>query len=138
VIIFKHFIVVFFWSFNLILDEWRMLILDYRVMYIYSRFVERRLWWNVRLNETFHQIWRKRLIKLDENDSSNLIKKTSSHQTLTKASSHQIWNFRLIKFLKRKAIFLFFDERFHATTRDTRNLILQKITFVLRESRSFV
>jgi hypothetical protein len=94
-------------------DEWRMLILDYRVTYICSRFVERRLWWDVKLDETFHQTWSEathqtweRFIKLDESDSSNLTRKTSFHQTwrkrrlkldenvissnLTKVSSHQI------------------------------------------------
>jgi hypothetical protein len=119
-------------------DEWRMLILDYRMTYVCFRFVERRLWWNVKLDETFHQIWsettrqtwRKRLIKLDESDSSNLTKKASSHQTwwkrhlikfnesvissnLTRTSSHQIWReSHLIKFLKRETIFLLFDEQF--------------------------
>jgi hypothetical protein len=126
----------FFWSFNLTLDEWRIFILDYWVTYVCSRSVERRLWWDVKLDETSHQIWRKRLIKLDESDSSNLTKETSSHQTLTKASFHQTWDRRFIKFLKRKAIFLLSDERSHATTRDMRNLILQKITFVLRENRN--
>jgi hypothetical protein len=104
--------------------------------YVCSRSVERRLWWDVKLNETSHQTWRKRLIKLDESDSSNLTKETSSHQTLTKASFHQTWDRRFIKLLRRKAILLLFDERSHATTGDMRNLVLQKITFVLRESRS--
>jgi hypothetical protein len=49
-----------------------MHILDYRMTYVCSRFVERRLWWNV-IDETSHQIWRKRFINLDENDSSNLM-----------------------------------------------------------------
>jgi hypothetical protein len=79
VIMLDHLIVKFFWSFNLIFDEWRMLILDYQMTYVCSRFVERRLWWNVRFDEAFHQIWRERLIKLDESDSSNLTKAT--HQT---------------------------------------------------------
>jgi hypothetical protein len=113
-------------------DEWRMLILDYRVTYVCSRFVERRLWWDVKFDEashqtwseTTHQTWRKRLIKLDESDSSNLTKAT--HQTwrkerhlikldesvissnLTKASSHQIWRKRhLIKFWKKEQFFYF-------------------------------
>jgi hypothetical protein len=107
-----------FWSSNLTFDEWRMLILDYWVTYVCSWFVERRLWWDVKLDETSHQTWRKRLIKLDESDSLNLTKETSSHQILTKASSYQIWDRRLIKLLRRKVLFLLFDERFHATTRD--------------------
>jgi hypothetical protein len=113
-----------------------MLILDYQMTYICSRFVERRLWWNVKLDETFHQTWQKRLIKLDESDSLNFTKETSFHQILTKTSSHQIWDRRLIQLLKRKAIFLLFNERSHATTRDMRNLVLQKIIFVLRENKS--
>jgi hypothetical protein len=104
-------------------SEWRMLILDYRMTYICSRSVERRLWWDVKLdeashqtwNEATHQIWRKRLIKLDESDSSSLT--TATHQAwrkrliqsnesdssdLTKeTSSHQIW---------RKRHFIKFDE----------------------------
>jgi hypothetical protein len=90
VIMLDHFIVNFFWSSSLIFDEWRMLILDYRVTYVCSRSVERRLWWDVKLDETSHQVWRERLIKLNESDSSNLTKQTSSHQ---------IWRKRhLIKF----------------------------------------
>jgi hypothetical protein len=38
--------------------------------------------------------------------------------------------------LKRKAIVLLFDEQSHATTRDMKNLVLQKFTFVLRENKS--
>jgi hypothetical protein len=84
VIMLDHLIVRFFWSSNFIFDEWRMLILDYRVTYVCSQSVERRLWWDVRLDEAFHQTWRKRLIKLDESDSSNLTKETSSFQTWRK------------------------------------------------------
>jgi hypothetical protein len=118
-------------------NEWRMLILDYRVTYVCSRSVERRLWWDVKFDEASHQIWsetthqtwRERLIKLDESDSSILTKAT--HQTwrkkrhfikfdesvissnLTRASSHQIWRERhLIKLLRRKTIFLLSDEQF--------------------------
>ncbi len=74
-------------------DEWRMLILDYRVTYVCFRFVERCLWWNVKLNEAFNQIWnettykiwRKRFIKFDEkNVISSNVTKVSSHQTLKK------------------------------------------------------
>ncbi len=89
----------FFWSSSLTLDEWRMLILDYRVTYVCFRSVERRLWCDVRLDEASHQTWRERfikldeashqtwrerLIKLDESDSLNLTKETSSHQTWRK------------------------------------------------------
>jgi hypothetical protein len=89
-----------------------MLILDYRVTYVCSRSVERRLWWDVKLDEashqtwseTTHQTWRKRLIKLDGSGSSDLTKKASSHQTWRE--SH------LIKFLKRKTVSLLSDEQF--------------------------
>jgi hypothetical protein len=118
-------------------SEWRMLILDYRMTYACSRFVERRLWWDVKLNEasyqtwseTTHQTWRERLVKLDESDSSSLTRAT--HQSwrkkrhlikldesvissnLTRASSHQTWRERhLIKLLRRKTVFLLFDEQF--------------------------
>ncbi len=92
---------------HLIVILWRMLILDYRVTYICSRFAERRLWWSViKLDETSHQTlcerlirldewkrhlieWRKRLINLDEwkrhliksneSDSSNLMSDISSN-----------------------------------------------------------
>ncbi len=97
-----------------------------------ATFIMRRQAWrdiSSNLTKATHQIWRKRLIKLDERDIILSI--------LTKTSSHQTWNRRLIKFLKRKTISLFFDERFHATTRDMKSLVLQKITFVLRENRNF-
>jgi hypothetical protein len=114
-------------------SEWRMLILDYRVTYVCSRSVERRLWWDVKLDEashqtwskTTHQTWRERLIKLDESNSSSLTK--AIHQTwrkkrhlikldesvissnLTKALSHQTWRKRhLIKLLKKKDNFSIF------------------------------
>jgi hypothetical protein len=56
-------------------------------------------------DKTTHQTWRKRLIKLDKSDSSNLTKATRQtwrknviSLNLTKASSHQIWRKRhLIK-----------------------------------------
>jgi hypothetical protein len=35
-----------FWLFNLISNEWRMLILDHRMTYARSRRVERFIWWN--------------------------------------------------------------------------------------------
>jgi hypothetical protein len=99
VIMLDHLIVNFFDSSSLIFNEWRMLILDYRVTYVCSRSVERRLWWDVKFDEASHQTWEERLIKLDESDSSNLMsEKTSSHQTWwMKTSSHQIWRKRLIK-----------------------------------------
>jgi hypothetical protein len=116
-------------------NEWRMLILDYRVTYVCSRSVERRLWWNVKLDEAFyqtwsettHQTWRKRLIKLDESDSSSLTKAT--HQSwrkrfirldernvissnLTKASFHQTWRKRhLIKLDENVISSNFWEER---------------------------
>ncbi len=96
----------FFWSSNLTFSEWRMLILDYQVTYVCSRFVEQRLWWDVKLDETSHQSWQKRLINLDESDLSNLISENVISSNLTKAthqtwwlktSSYQIWRKRLIK-----------------------------------------
>ncbi len=86
VIMLDHFIVSFSDSSSLIFDEWRMLIFDYRVTYVCSRSVERRLWWNVKLDETSHQIWRKRLIKLDDAISSSRTS-ASSHQTFEKKNS---------------------------------------------------
>jgi hypothetical protein len=81
----------FFWSFNLIFSEWRMFILDYRVTYVYSRFVERRLWWDViKLDKTFHQSHCERLIEFDESDSSNLINENVISSNLTKAI-HLTW-----------------------------------------------
>ncbi len=114
----------FFDSLISLFDEWRMLILDYRVTYVCSRFVERRLWWNVKLDKASHQTW---------NDSSNLTRtthqtwreKASFHQTwrkrhfinLTKTSSYQIWReSHLIKLLKRKTISLLSDEQFCSDT----------------------
>jgi hypothetical protein len=46
---------------------------------------------------------------------------------------HQIERARhLIKFLKKKTIFLFSDEQSSATTFDVKNLILQKIIFCVK------
>jgi hypothetical protein len=79
-----------------------------RAMYARSRLLERRLWWDVELdetshqNETIHQSWRKRLIKLDESDSSNLTRKDVISSNLTKASSYQTW---------RKRHFIKLDEK---------------------------
>jgi hypothetical protein len=132
VIMLDHFIVRFFWSFSLIFDEWRMLILDYRVTYVCSRSVERRLWWNVRLNEAFHQIWRRRLIKLDENDLSNLTKETSSHQTWRK---RHLIKFEIVissNFWKERQSFYFLmsDLMQRRVIWWYENLILQKIIFL--------
>ncbi len=81
----------FFWSSSLTFDEWRMLILDYRVTYVCSRLVERRLWWDViKLDETSHQSRCERLIKLDESDSSNLMSENVISSNLTKAA-HLTW-----------------------------------------------
>jgi hypothetical protein len=122
------------WSSHRHFDEWRMSILDYRVTYICSRFVKRRLWWDViKLDETFHQTLCERLIKLDESDSSNLMSENVISSNLTKAT-HQTWWRHFIKFLKRKTIFLFFDEQSSATTFDMKNLVLQRI-IILREDK---
>jgi hypothetical protein len=141
VIMLDHLFVSFFWSSNLTFDEWRVLILDYRVTYVCSRSVERRLWWDVKLdeasrqtwNETTHQIWRERLIKFDESDSSNLTKENVISFNLTKASSHQTWRkSHLIKLWERRTILLLSDKRFHASTHNMKNLVLQNIIFVRR------
>jgi hypothetical protein len=135
---------VFFWSSNL--TFWRMahahsrlssdvcLSSICRVVYACLRSVERRLWWDVKLDEalhqtwseTTHQTWRKRrhLIKLDESVISS---------NLTKTSSHQIWRESLlIKLWDRRTILLLSDKRSHASTHDMKNLVLQNITFVRR------
>jgi hypothetical protein len=73
----------FFWSFSLIFSEWRMLILDYQVTYVCSRFVERDMLvldfssdvYHETLSLTKHFIKIRRLIKFDESDSSNLTRK---------------------------------------------------------------
>jgi hypothetical protein len=101
---------IFFDSSSLIFNEWRMLILDYRVTYVCSRFVERRLWWNVKLDEAFHQIWKERFIKLDENDSSNLMSENVISSNLTKAI-HQTWWRHFIKSNERVISSNFWKER---------------------------
>ncbi len=140
----------FYWSFNLAF--WRIthahswlsndvyLFSICRATYVYSRFVERRLWWDViKFDETSHQTHCERLIKLDESDSSNLMSENVISSNLTKAI-HQTWrkkrhliksNERVISsnFLKRKTISLFFDEQTSATTFDVKSLILRKILF---------
>ncbi len=137
VIMLDHLIVRFSDRSISLFSEWRMSVLDYRVTYVCSRSVERRLWWDVKLNEMIHQTWRERLIKFDESDSSNFDEKTSSHQTWRK--DHLI-KFEFVissNFLKRKTVSLLFDERSHAATRDMRNLVLQRITFVLCKDKCF-
>ncbi len=76
-----------------------------------------------------HLIKVRRLIKLDESDSLNLTSKNVISSKLTKASSHQTWNRHLIKLLKRKTIFLFFDERFHAATHNVKKFNLAENHF---------
>ncbi len=89
VIMLDHLIVSFFWSPSFTFSEWRMLILDYQVTYVYSRLssdvclfsicraasmMRRRAWWDIsskwsgssNLTKATHQSWRKR---------------TSSHQS---------------------------------------------------------
>ncbi len=97
----------FFWSSNLTFDEWRMLILDYRVMYVYSRSVERRMFIldlssdvydETSLNLTRH------LIKFVVSDSLNLTK-----------AIHQIWWMKTFSYQMTKAI--------HQTWRKQRHLI---------------
>jgi hypothetical protein len=90
-------------------DEWRMLILDYRMTYVYSRFVERHLWWNVKLDEIFHQIWSEAIHQI-WNDSSILTKaihqideKDVISSNLTKAL-FQIWRKQFIKFDEKDVI----------------------------------
>ncbi len=106
----------------------------YRATYIYSRLVERRLWWDVfKVDETFYQIRCERFINSDENDSSKLMNENvissnneSDLSNLTKTtSSHQF-------FLKKQTILLFSDEQSSAVTFDLRNLILQKIVFCVK------
>ncbi len=114
VIMFNHFIVSFSdhliscltnnaCSFSII--EWRMSVLDLSsdvCLFSICRttFMMRRRLWNIssNLKKATHQIWRKRLIKFDEN---NVI---SSNLTIT--SFHQTWDRHLIKFLKKQTIFL--------------------------------
>jgi hypothetical protein len=117
----------FFWSSNLTFSEWRMSILDYQVTYVCSRFVERRLWWDVELDETSHQsettyqTWRKRLIKLDEKERHLIKIDQSAFSSNLRSSSHQTFEKRDNSLLS--------DERSHAATHDVKNLVLQKITF---------
>ncbi len=119
VIMLDHLIVNFSDRLVSFFSEWRMLILDYWMTHVYFRFVERRLWWSDSSNmtKTIYQIWRKKhhFIKSDE-----------------KTSFHQIWRKRLIKLLKRKTIYLFFNKQFFAATFDVKNLVLQKIIFDIK------
>jgi hypothetical protein len=115
-----------------------------RATYVYSWFVERRLWWSViKFNETFHRISCERFNKLDESDSLNLMSENVISSNLTKAI-HQIWrkkrhfiksNERVItsNFFRRAIISLLFDEQFSAATFDVKNLILQKKSIFVRK-----
>jgi hypothetical protein len=98
------------------------------------------------LNEATHQIRRKRFIKFDESDSSNLIRAISSNlikRLLIKSDRRHLVKRdelyliksderHLIKLWKKKTIFLLSDKRSPASTRDIKNLVWRKITFVRR------
>jgi hypothetical protein len=140
VIMFDHLIVNFVDRLISLFDEWCMLILDYRVTYVCSRLVERRLWWDViKLDETSHQTHCERLIKLDESDSSNLMSENVISSNLTK-TIHQAWrkkrhliksNERVISsnFWEERQFFYFLMSKTSAATLDVKNLILRKILF---------
>ncbi len=96
----------FCWSSSLIFDEWRILILDYRMTYICFRFIERRMFIldlsNDVYNETLLNLTR-HFIKLIVSDSSNLTK--TIYQTWwVKTSFYQIWRKRLIKLDEKNVI----------------------------------
>jgi hypothetical protein len=108
--------------------EWRMFVLDLsNDVYDETSFMKHLIKLekndSSNLTKATHQIWRKRfiktwreqrhLIKFDDSViSSNL--RSSSHQTFEETND-----------------FSTFDERSHVTTRDMKNLVLQKITFVM-------
>jgi hypothetical protein len=76
----------FFWLFNLIFDEWRMLILDYRVTYVCSRFVEQRMFIFDLLSDVYDETslnLTRFFIKLIVSDSSNLINEKGNRYTYT-------------------------------------------------------
>jgi hypothetical protein len=115
VIMLDHLIVNFFWSSSLTFDEWRMLILDYRVTYVCSRFVEWRMFVfdfssdvydKTSLNLTKH------LIKLIVSDSSSLRSENVISSNLTK-TTHQIWRKKrhLIKSNERVISSNFFEKK---------------------------
>jgi hypothetical protein len=109
-----------------------------------------------KLDETIRQIRWKRFIKLDENDSSNLIRAISSNlikRFFIKFDKRHFVKFdemyfikfdkryfikfderhfikhderHFINFWKRKTIFLLFDKRFHASTHNMKKLSLTK------------
>ncbi len=84
-----------------------------RATYVYSRFVERRLWWNViKFDEISHQTHCERLIKFDESDSSNLMNENVISSNLTK-TTHQIWRKKrhLIKSNERVISSNFFEKK---------------------------
>jgi hypothetical protein len=137
VIMLDHFIVSFFdrlvslltndaCSFSII--EWRMFVLDlssdfYDETLLMKHLIKLKKSDSSNLTKATHQIWRKRLIKtwweqrhlikLDDSViSSNL--RSSSHQTFEETDD-----------------FSTFDERSHVATRDMKNLVLQKIIFVV-------
>ncbi len=69
--------------------------------------MRRQAWQNIssNLRRAIYQIWRKRLIKLDESDSLKLDENNVISSNLMITSSHQTWDRHLIKFLKRQTIF---------------------------------
>jgi hypothetical protein len=135
-----HLIVSFADRLASLFDEWRMLILDYRVTYVCFRLVERRLWWDViKLDEASHQTHCERLIKLDESDSSNLMSENVISSNLTK-TTHQTWRKKrhLIKsnervmssnFWEERQFFYFLMSKTSVATLDVKNLVLRKILF---------
>jgi hypothetical protein len=105
-------------SFSII--EWRMFVLDlsndvYDETSLMKHFIKFEKNDSLNLTKAIHQIWRKQrhFIKLDDNViSSNL--KSSFHQIFEKTND-----------------FSTFDKRSHVATRDIKNLVLQKIIFVV-------
>jgi hypothetical protein len=116
VIMLDHLIVIFFWSFNFTfwrmthahssfsIIKWRMFVLDlssdvydetssltkHLIKLVMRRLIKLDENDSSNLTRTTHQTWRKRLIRLDERNVISL--------NLTKASSHQTWRKRhLIK-----------------------------------------
>jgi hypothetical protein len=143
-------------------DEWRMLILDYRMTYVCSRSVERRMSVldlssnvclsstcrttfmmkrHLKLDETFHQIHCERLINLDKSDSLNLMNENVISSNLTR-TTYQIWR-RKRHFIKlnervissnflKRETIFLFFDEQFLKTFDVKNLILQNSFFVRR------
>jgi hypothetical protein len=89
----------------------------------------------IKLDRASHQTWQKRLIKLDESDSSNLTKETSSHQTWRKRHFIKLKIVISSNFWKERQFFYFLMRDLMQQRVIWKTKSCRKSLFVLREDK---